>query len=591
MNRRQATSFLFLLWMGVTIGYMFGSPSIAETKSQAGGPDLEFEEVSREVGFTYNTTDRSGIISDAGVYVTDYNVDGWPDLLAIGGSEPVLFRNDGGTYNPSGQLEGINQSIRVAIFLDYDADGDDDLLLFTWDGTPVVLTNQEGNLERTDGVLDARFERPVGATAGDYNGDGCVDIFVIQNGDWTDRLPRGHETPDVAPGEDNGNLNLLFEGSCGSFRNATASAGIHGSAWSLATSMVDLDGDSRPDIHVANDFNNDVVYWNSRDGTFTREILPEETNRNSMASEAEDFSGNGRLDLFVTNIYFPKNGSGDVVYVADGRTDGNTLLVNEGDRRLSPRGKHCGVRNGGWGWATVGEDLDNDGDTDILHTTLEFTGYLGRELLQLRERSPHYSYPVVFERQSGSECQFVTANASAIGFEETDGHGVAQLDFDRDGNVDIALAESPGPTGDARFRLYENVGETGRALQVQIRGQPSLGTRIILDSPGDKQVRVLHSRTDYFSQDSRIVHFGMGNHSEADLRVVWPDGVEATFTDVEAGKRLVLSRDGIERKIVLDGSPARALTIPTLLVLLVLVPILAAGIVLLYRYRMGQHVS
>jgi|GEM_PF-537922 len=558
----ERTVWALILGTAVLVGAILTGSAVADYGSvspageDANATELQFEEVGRDVGFRYNTSDPSGVISDAGVYAVDYDGDGWTDLLAIGAERPTLFDNDGGQFDASGQLDDVNQSMRSAVFLDYDADGSEDLVLFPREGAPVVLHNDGGTLTRTSGVLDANFSRPVGATVGDYDRDGCPDLFVVENGDWSMGLPDGHENASVTGAADNGNANRLFDGDCDSFTDVTDEAGITGASWSLAASMVDLDRDGYPDIHVANDFNDDVVYWNDGDGTFTRQVLPRETNRNAMASEVEDFTGDGRLDLFVTNIHLPESVNGTVAFVAGGRAEGNNLLASAGDRSFEPSGERCGVAEGGWGWAAVGADLDNDGDTDIFHTTLEFTGRLGTEMLRARETSPAYSYPVLFERQSGPDCEFETANASAAGFEVTDGHGAAQVDFDRDGDVDIAMAISGGPAGAERYRLYENVGATGDALQVRIEGRPPTGaTRVFVETDAGTQVRSHNSKTDYFSQGERVLHFGTGNHSTADVRVVWPDGTERTFADVETGTRLVVSPESDEQRIALDGPP------------------------------------
>ena len=119
------------------------------------------------------------------------------------------------------------------------------------------------------------------------------------------------------------------------------------------------------------------------------------------------------------------------------------------------------------------------------------------------------------------------------------------------------MAVSPGPTGDARYRLYENVGASGGAVQIRLvdgNTVSSEGARVTVRTGETRQTHVHHSKSDYFSQDERVLHFRTGNHSTVGVRVVWPDGSEQRFEDVKTGRRLCVSPDGIERTIALDGS-------------------------------------
>ena len=119
------------------------------------------------------------------------------------------------------------------------------------------------------------------------------------------------------------------------------------------------------------------------------------------------------------------------------------------------------------------------------------------------------------------------------------------------------MAVSPGPTGDARYRLYENVGASGGAVQIRLvdgNTVSSEGARVTVRTGETRQTHVHHSKSDYFSQDERVLHFRTGNHSTVGVRVVWPDGSEQRFEDVKTGRRLCVSPDGIERTLALDGS-------------------------------------
>ncbi|MFB6295847.1 MAG: CRTAC1 family protein [Halobacteriales archaeon] len=555
MDRRQTTAVavvgLLLAVGGAAVVY---GGALAE-----GTADQQFAEVSNSIGFDHfpiQEPDNPPGSGRQGVYVADYDNDNWDDLLIVGGREsPSLYENVGGEFERSGALPEdplMDTKFKGALFFDYDSDGWRDLLLLApAPKSSVFLENDNGSyrIEQT-GLF---FQMPNGATALDYNGDGCLDVFVYQNGDWGDRTPLAYQNPNGTVTTDNGNPNYLLEGDCSSFELAEG-AGINGSHWSLAASAVDFDGDGRTDIHVANDFYNDTLYYNEGNGTFERVPLGASTDRNGMSSEVGDVNGDGRPDLFVTNILIPEledctpgatdcSSVGPYIrrYVGD-RNLGNNLLINEGGRSFVDRASAYGVTKGGWGWAASIRDFDNDGWTELFHATEELP-IQGRENL---------SRTVYYDRAgSGS---FQKENASRLGFETHAGRGVATLDHDRDGDLDIVVAEHPENTVfDIHF--YENrAGDDENWLQVDVRhgdGVPAIGSRVEVDTGERTVVRWVTPRTDFFSQEARVVHLGLGSDERVErVRVVWPDGTERTISDVEANQELVVSPNGVSR---LDG--------------------------------------
>jgi len=78
-----------------------------------------------------------------GVFVADYNNDGWPDVLLTGGTaertetgwsgrRPTLFENVGGEFPVSGAIptDAIDHRVVVsAASVDYDVDGWPDLFI------------------------------------------------------------------------------------------------------------------------------------------------------------------------------------------------------------------------------------------------------------------------------------------------------------------------------------------------------------------------------------------------------------------------------------------------------------------------------
>jgi hypothetical protein len=550
MNRTRVIVALALLVAVAVAGYALASGSDSTDDAE-----LAFANASAETGLQYASKDSGAGGGNASVYAADYDNDNWTDVLAIGGSRPVLFTNQGGEFRRSGQLPDLDVEVHSALFFDYDNDGWQDLLLLPDDGEAVFLHNDHGEFRVREVGLEVPLDYPTGATAADYDRDGCSDVFIYQSGDWVDQTPIGYNTPlDVT--EDNGNPNILLNGDCSGFERA-ADANVSGQRWSLAASFVDLDGNGWPDIHVANDYNNDTLYLN-RNGSFRQVTMGGGTDRNGMSSEVEDVNGDARSDLFVTNIYLPLNESklSDEEYRQlknfkedrlGKRARGNNLLVNQGNGSFSYEAGEYGLQEGGWGWAAVLTDFDNDGRRDAFHTTETF--------YTLDEDDPHLTYPMLWQRTDGG---FESRDASDAGFEETDGRGVAELDFDRDGDQDLVVAHFDG-----RFVLYENrVSDGGNWLNVRVpatEDRTALGAEVYVTVDGRTQFAVRNAKVDFLSQDTRALHFGVGDRETVDrVRVVWPDGSEATYTDVAANRTVVARRGGFETLDRPSGTNATA---------------------------------
>ncbi|MFB6141174.1 MAG: CRTAC1 family protein [Halosimplex sp.] len=514
------------------------------------GPDYgppNFEDRAADRGFEYEYDDRGrnrnmkSLVSNAGVYASDVDNDGRTDLLALGGEQPVLFRNTGESFERAPVLPTVEGEIGSALFLDYDNDGWDELLLFRLRDTPVFLDNEGGEFSVRDVGFEEPLTNPVGASTADYDGDGYLDVFVVQNGDWGETRPRRMGSPGSSPDPDNGFPNVLYRGDGDSFERV-ADAGLDTTRWSLATAFVDLTGNGYPDIYVANDYNYDVLYVNRGDETFEpREV--ERSNRNAMSAAVADVTGDGNLDVFVTNIYFDPVVK-DAINFLPARAEGNNLFVNDGAGHLSGKASEYGVRGGGWGWAATVSDFTNDGETSIFHTTTplgaEYTiqEETGQSLDEIYEEYPYLVYPMFFDRQ-GEE--FTPLHPPEIGLKKGDGRGVVALDTTNDGTLDLAVADMDNP-----YRLYENRSETGNWLEIDVEPAPettAIGTEVTVSAATD-QYQVLTANADFLSQEPRRLHFGVGSRESVAVTVAYPDGGTYEFSDVETNRRIVVTPDG-----------------------------------------------
>jgi hypothetical protein len=472
-------------------------------------------------GYDYN----EGETGD-GIYVSDYDNDGWGDVLGLVLHKPFLYQNVNGSFEEPRKLP-VDGNFSSALFFDYDNDDWDDLYLLS-DKRSVFFENKKGEFEKKEVGLGIDYASVRGASAADYTGNGCLDVFVVQANSWLDTRPAGYNNKNVSVEEDNGNKNRLFAGDCKGFSEATDGAGITGKAWSLATSFVDFTNNGYPDIHVANDFNNDVLYINNGNGTFDRRILPDFTNRNGMSSEVADVNGDGYLDIFVSNIhhehYAGFGGSDAIKDRYGGRAKGNNLLINQGDGTFTDLASVYGVKKGGWGWAAEVTDFDNDMERELYHATISDAAFFNRTRDRFRRVNDT-------KRLLGRLGEYTT-------------FGSVTLDYDRDGAADIAEAVLHKVQGNG-FRVFENRYRNNSWLQVDVGNSgeegTTMGTRVEVTAGNETQLRVKNSRSDYLSQSSRVLQFGLGGLTSANMTVTFPDGETRSYENITLNRRLSVS--------------------------------------------------
>lgn len=267
------------------------------------------------------------------------------------------------------------------------------------------------------------------------------------------------------------------------------------------------------------------------DGPHFREVGAERK-FNYTASNIDTF-GNGRAGVYVTNIHFDRPIRMQRTVPSMGNR-GNNLFINRGNGTFTTKERAYGIRDGGWGWAAALVDLDNDGDRDLVHTTNNYLSdsHVTENIQEIETR------PRIWKRTGGN---FTRLNATRIGFETSSGRGLAHLDYDLDGDQDLVVA-----THDGEFKLYENHWPNGNWLQFALEGDgsPVLGSRVFVIAPDRTQYRVVNAKADFLSQDTRTLHFGLGDHDTVTVRVIWPDGTERTLESISVNQRLVIQRNG-----------------------------------------------
>jgi enediyne biosynthesis protein E4 len=459
-----------------------------------------------------------------GVAAGDFDNDGYTDLYVLAGTtgRNYLFRNQGdGTFVDVADAAGVGLtgvSGSGPLFFDYDGDGWLDLFVGAVNGDPPALFHNLGNGTFQDVTASSGLTFPsetLSATAGDYDGDSRLDLFVSH---W---------------GAAAGGCHLWHNDGGQGFSCADATAGLAGLIRDLTdrtftANFVDLDGDGRPDLVVTEDFGQTTVWLNQGNGQFTNTTNAVISDQNGMGSAIGDYDGDGKLDWFVSSIR-----DADGVTEGNWGTTGNRLYRNRGDGTFDDVTDQAGVRDGDWGWGASFADFNNDGLLDLVHVN----GW--------PQGSPQFRGTRARLFIAGPGGQF-TDQAAALGFDErVGGRGVVCFDADGDGDLDIFVANNNGP-----HHLWRNDGGRagGHYLDVRVLGTApnpfAIGATVFVTAGGKQQVRDLHAGSNYVSQNPREVHFGLGASAHVDqVRVEWPDGHQLTLGGLDADRTLVVSPD------------------------------------------------
>ena len=463
---------------------------------------------------------ESGAWWGPGTAAVDFDNDGcWLDIFVVGdgGLPNALYLNNGdGTFTDVAAKAGVANTPngRGCVWFDYNNDGWRDLYV-TCAG-PNFLFENNGDGTFTDVSEYARVadeKHGTGPVVADYDHNGWLDIYIANWGRAPSLL-----NPNPAP-----KTNVLYRNrGDGTFQEVTGIAGVadDGIAWGAI--FFDYDGDTWPDLFVANDHGPDKLYRNRGDGTFadvseSSGIVTEINGKptGAMGLCVGDYDNDTDLDFFITNY------------------DADLLWRNNGDGTFTNVAEAVGVANEGVGWYASFVDFDNDGWRDLYVVNGDVDG------------SQKTNRNRLYHNQNG---QFVDRAEALNATVDAVARGATAGDFDNDGDVDFYVVNNTGntllqnsldpgfPNSNDRFVPSKN-----RRIKIRLIGTASnrdgIGTRVTVKLGNHVQTQELICGTGFLGSDSLELEFGFGPelYQSGSITLAWPSGIVETHHQFSFG--------------------------------------------------------
>ncbi|MBL7024186.1 MAG: VCBS repeat-containing protein [Candidatus Marinimicrobia bacterium] len=432
----------------------------------------------------------------------DYTGDGFIDVFVTNGGDQnnFLYQNSGlGYFNRdyNSDLAWDSNWSNTATWGDYDNDGALDLFVANGgDGEANCLYHNLG-----DGTFETMYNSSIasetgarGASWGDYDNDGYLDLYVANSS------------------EANANNSLFHNNGDGSFSQIGVGWIVFDNDDSQTPTWCDYDNDGDLDMYVVNCGPN-ALYRNEGGGTFTKiqtGVLVADGYCSNGASWA-DYDNDGDFDVFVT--------SGD--------DHSNRLYQNQGGGVFVQITNGAIVTDNSNSWGSAWADLDNDGDLDLF-------------VANSAEPDPRDNF-IYINNGDGS---FTGVYDNLLNQNDLLPIGCAWGDYNNDGDLDLFVAIDGG-----RNLLYSNQGNSNSWVNIQCVGtlsnQSAIGAKVRAKATilGNDvwQVQEISGQTGAFGQNSLNVEFGFADADIIDsLRIEWPSGMINEYTDIQVDEFYVI---------------------------------------------------
>jgi hypothetical protein len=364
-----------------------------------------------------------------------------------------------------------------------------------------------------------------GAAWGDVDRDGRPDLYVTN-----------HLNPPK----------LYHNLGGGRFEEAGQKAGVADpTSKSLGVTVFDYNGDSWPDIFVANDTQPNKLYRNNKNGTFTEEGMSagvafgeDGVARGAMGVDVADYDRSGRPHLIVGNFSNQMLG----LY----HNEGTGLFVDEAPSTTVGRASLLSLAFGVFFF-----DYDLDGHPDILTAN----GHLEEEIQSVQPKVSYKEPPLLFRNLGKRKFENASNSVGAEFARPMVARGAAYGDLDRDGDLDVVFSTNHGPG----YVFRNDGGKANNWVCIRTQGTKSnrdgIGAVVRVESPSGKQWNAVRSGSSYCSQSDLALTFGLGKDPQITaVEIEWPSGTKQRLTGIPVNQFVVVDE---AKGVVSKSGPAK----------------------------------
>ena len=237
----------------------------------------------------------------APIVTTDFNGDGIPDVVILGPASSgwvlsIFLGRPDGSFGPTVDysVQAITGQASFTVG-DFNGDGKVDVIIINSAGASIFVGNGDGTLQPPVPLNQSIGSGYSAGPSSDFSGDGKLDLLLVLEG-----------TP--------GTIAILLGNGDGTFQ-APVTYGVTNASYVV---LGDFNGDGKPDVAASGGLNGGTVsiLINNGDGTF-KSPVNYNISGNVQALAAVDLNGDGKLDLVI-----PSGGTSATISVLLGNGDG-----------------------------------------------------------------------------------------------------------------------------------------------------------------------------------------------------------------------------------------------------------------------------